>query len=737
VNIWAWVEDVQHELVESGQGRLAELIDRLPGAVLEDANAEVEAIVPEALALARALELPWVEIFVRHWHMQAVAGGYKTLPQAVELLEFSHRSEHVSCPQSVCTVQDVAIAYAGADGPGYAEERLAVAEEALGRIDPSWPCYTCIAGEKVDALYDAGRCEDAVAFAATAREAIAAAGRSDAAHQLSDPAALLALGRAEEALERLPEPGREREDSFGRWDRLRRARVLLELGREQEAREALLPAGEAFSDPRYHFPWARVAARVLDNDWQLGAVLERMLAQQVELGRAWDGTQLAALHAELALGRDAPNTARHALQLLREIADRLRDPARAVDRIAAAEAAVAEATEPEVELPDTVEALLDEDSGEEADPERDVERLLAARRRWPDELAVAGQLYMALSTLGRPSEALDALGGFVDAHPDDSEALLPYGRALIEAGETDGIEALAARAEPLHGDWLQAQAAYATGDLDGTRAHAERIVEADAEALNARRLLAMACEDLGDFEAALEHRDAVLRAVPDEESEHDHWARLIPATATGAWAAVRESAARLGMEFDSDEGPVEEAWAYVRLRFDARDIVLALRTGPVSARVLTVSAADAPQHAGDLVVFEPSPIGDTEEGQAYLFAVVTVLEEGPRSAYPFDGVYPGDEAWDAFVGSLREQGWIVDPRSSREYELEVDGEKRAAIFGYLAVPDDVEPPDAHARLGELTAGWPRPFTWLPLAEAAGDEDAAAEQRAHTQALALY
>jgi tetratricopeptide (TPR) repeat protein len=719
VNIWSWVEDLQRELAENGQGRLAELIDRLPSAVLEDQNAEVEAIVPEALALARALELPWVEIFIRHWHMQAVAGGFETLPQAVELLEFSHREEHVSCPQSVCTVQDVAIAYAGADGPGYAEERLAVAEEALGRIDPSWPCFTCIAGEKVDALDDAGRHEDAIAFAAEARGQIAAAGRKDAEHQISVADSLLALGRAEEALDRLPKPGEEREDTFGRWDRLRRARVLLELGRDEEARDALLSAEEAFSDPKYHFPWARVAARVHDNDWHLGALLERMLVAQVEAGRAWDGTQLAALHAQLALDRGAPNTARHALETLREIAARLRDPERAAERIT------------------TLEAALAEDEGEDADPERDVERLLAARRRWPDVLDIAGQLYMALRALGRPGEGLLALRDYVEAHPDDSDALLGYGRALIELGAADEVEAVAERAEPLHGEWLRAQAAYDQGDLAAAREHAERIVEADAEARNARRLLAMACEDLGDFSTALEHRNAILAAVPDDESEHDHWCRLIPATATGDWAAVRESGARLGMEFDSDEGPVDEAWAYVRLRFDARDIVLGLRTGPVSARVLTVSAAGAPQHAGDLVVFEPSPIGETEEGQAHLFGVVTVLEEGPRRGFPFDGVYPGDEVWEAFVGELREQGWLIDPRSTREYTFEVDGEQRPAIFGYLAVPDDLELTAAHERLGELTAGWRQPFTWLPLAEAAGDERAAAEQRAHAETFALY
>jgi hypothetical protein len=175
----------------------------------------------------------------------------------------------------------------------------------------------------------------------------------------------------------------------------------------------------------------------------------------------------------------------------------------------------------------------------------------------------------------------------------------------------------------------------------------------------------------------------------------------------------------------------------VRLRYDVRDIVLGLRTGPVSARVLTVSEPGKVQHAGDVVVFEPSPIGETEDDQPYLFPVLEVLEEGPRRGYPFDGVYPGAEAFDALLEPLREQGWIIDVRSTREYELEIDGEKRPAIFGFLAIPDDLDVAEAHERLRELTADWEQPFTWLPLAEEAGDDGVAAAQRAHAEAYALY
>lgn len=732
MNIWNWVRDLQRELADSGQERLADLIERLPGAVLADENDEVEAIVHEALALARSLELPWAEIFIRHWHMQSLGGGFEVLPKAVDLLEFSHREEYVACPQSVCTVQDVARAYAGADGPGYAEERLAVTEETLARIDPSWPCFACISGQKIDALSDMGRYEEAIEVARDARARNTAA---EGASEINDYEALLALGRAEEVLAALPKPGTERDDSFGRSDRLTRAEALVALDRLDEAREALLPAEIAFRDPKWHLDWARVAARVHDNDWTLGGLLERMLAAQVERGRAWDGVRLAELHAQLALERGAPTTAARALETMRSLAARLRDPDRVAERIAGTESALADAPEPRFELPDSAEALVAEIRDEEQpDAERAVERLLAARRRWPEELELVELLYSALQALGRPEEALDAVRAFAHERPDDDEALMSYGFALLDSGKADEVEAVAARIGGTDGDWLRAQAAYQEGDAQAAREHAERILAVDDDANNTRRLLAAACEQLGDFAAALEVRN---RLVTIDDDEDEHWLRLIPATVVGDWDAVRESGARLGMEFDSDSGPIEEMWSYVKLRFEARDIVLGIRTGPVSARVVTVAGPDETQHAGDVVVFEPSPIGETEEGQPHLFDVVTVLDEGPRRSYPFDGVYPGEEAFDRWIETLRDEGWIVDVRSNREYELEVDGETREAIFGYFAIPDGLEVTDAHARLGELTEGWEQPFGWLPLAEEAGDDGVVAEQRAQAEEYLLY
>src|SRR5687768_12490605 len=322
MDIWAWVFRTQEDLGRSGNERLAELIGELPTAVIENRNDDVDALVPEALGLARSLNLDWVEIFLRHWHLQARGGGYEVVPEAVELLDFSHRDEHRDCPQSVCTVQDLARAYQGADGPGYVQERLDVANETLARIDPSWPCFQCISIERATALIDIGRHQDALTTVEDMRRQQTAAGSGPTAESCVDAEALLRLGRAEEALRRLDEGDRrdrERETTFSRFRRLRRTRVLAALGRTDVAAEALLEFDVVLADPAFAWYWADGVAALVDagareNDWMLGAALERLLAGQVERGRAWDGVRIAAIHGRLALARNARSTAAHALE---------------------------------------------------------------------------------------------------------------------------------------------------------------------------------------------------------------------------------------------------------------------------------------------------------------------------------------------------------------------------------------------------------------------------------------
>src|SRR5690606_38392392 len=71
MDIWRWVVEYAQTLARDGNLRLAQLLMKLPEATCEDRHTEVDAMVPEALALVRAQKNPWAEVYVRHWHLQS------------------------------------------------------------------------------------------------------------------------------------------------------------------------------------------------------------------------------------------------------------------------------------------------------------------------------------------------------------------------------------------------------------------------------------------------------------------------------------------------------------------------------------------------------------------------------------------------------------------------------------------------------------------------------------------
>lgn len=88
--IWGWVNKLQEELDEAGQNQAAQLIDKLSDDVAELNIGKVEAAMPEALALSRSLQNPWLEVYFRHWEMRNRVGslvqGEVALKDAVEFL---------------------------------------------------------------------------------------------------------------------------------------------------------------------------------------------------------------------------------------------------------------------------------------------------------------------------------------------------------------------------------------------------------------------------------------------------------------------------------------------------------------------------------------------------------------------------------------------------------------------------------------------------------------------------
>ncbi|CAA6804749.1 MAG: Unknown protein [uncultured Thiotrichaceae bacterium] len=168
MDIWGWVYDAVGEVREAGHEHLADAIFDLPSDVVNGRHEEIDLYIAELVAEAKSAGFTWIELYIRHWYMQSKVlhrGEPKeAIKEVVSLLEFAYTEENRDCPQSICVVQDMGSCYGQFDGPGYAEERIAVAGESLEKINVEWPCYKCISAEYAEALCDAQRYEECIRF---------------------------------------------------------------------------------------------------------------------------------------------------------------------------------------------------------------------------------------------------------------------------------------------------------------------------------------------------------------------------------------------------------------------------------------------------------------------------------------------------------------------------------------------------------------------------------------------
>lgn len=339
MDIWQWVVDAQSDLYAAGHDRLADLMIELPRRVVSGDHQAAEALLPEALALARSIDHAWIEVYLRHWiaqsrvlHRHDVTRGMDDL---IHLLDSAHEERTRECPQSVCVVQDVCAAYGVIDGPGYVNERLAVSTEALARIDPTWQCFECITCEHADALLDAGRYEDAERYVRT-QLAVAARHDNDIYWDLRFHLveALSRQGRHEEAAQLLEPPIHMGENRHKEVDyKLRKGRELALLGRIEEAKRYAVPLRNIASGD--YLLWARAsaafcAAGAKTNDRRLDKTLRGFVTTLISNGALYEPAEVALIAARLALARGDDREAAQYLDEVETLAPRLRSPERIV-----------------------------------------------------------------------------------------------------------------------------------------------------------------------------------------------------------------------------------------------------------------------------------------------------------------------------------------------------------------------------------------------------------------------
>ncbi len=745
MNIWAWVSRLQEDLREAGHGRVADLIDRIPDDVNNRRPDRVAAALPEAIAAARSLDNPWLEVFFRHWglqgRMEILSEGEIALQEASSLLEFAHRKEARECPQSVCVTQDIAGCYANVDGPGWAAERLAVCEETLARIDPTWPCFDCISREYAIALQDAGRAPEAVAYLDRQAAALSEAGeetgprfrwqQAQAVWLSARPAEALALYEALDGLEH----EQAEEDRTRRA--VDRACILVELGRLDEA-HSFLPSWDE-TQPGQYDGWTAAALAIAGyqrelNTWRLGAQFQEAVDHMVRVGAHRKAFRIAERQARLALARDATWTAARALAVAQSQLTLLRAPLDAPASLEQLTAAVAEAPRGAA-LPVPAEALVDHLKRQEGrDPEKEAQWLLGACLERPDDSELALMADEALSACGLERESSRHLWRFVEANPTARRLVYRLLDRLLKVSDDAGVERLVALIDPLDppaAHWCRACRAHHQERWAEVGEHAARILALeDAEA--ARRLWASAAMAGKDFSTAVRLRKE-LEARSSELDRDLCFDLLTAASADQDWETVRRIAARMGMELDGTEGVVEEDWGPVLMSIDEEGesrTCFGRRTGPATARIVEPAPPDRVQHCGDWVVFDATPMEEPpvdEEARkefVYTYRAVHTLQPGEFApGWVVDGAGPDAESYERFRDALRSEGWACWIVSSDEYAVtdpkNPEGERLPGILVLVATPKDTPDLELHRALKKLTRPWPHPVSWLALAERVG------------------
>jgi len=753
MDIWNWLTKLQDDLQESGHGASAEAIERLTDLVVDLEIERAEALLPEIKALAKTLDNPWLDVWAGHWEMRNRVGnrmeGETALADVVALFELAHREDAKDCPQSICATQDLSACYANIDGPGSVAERIEVCEETLARIDPTWACFNCLSCEKAEAMIDDGQPESALAWLDAQEKLIVDAGEeAGPAFDEIRIEALIRLQQNEEAL-RLIEQAQTAADDYGydpaQWSQPRqilKGLALAQLGRDDEAREALPPWDELA--PTYRMNWLRAMALLLQrqptgNTWQFGRQVQQTLEHNARVGAHRSVIDTAELGIRLALERGSPWSARRQLELAQRHLPKLRQDRGASAQLAALAEHITAAAAPQP-LPAPAEELLDwldkrgEEQGQSRDPEQEVQWLLQAVAQCPDDMALRSMAASALRACAAVDEAIALLWEDVRAHPGEERRIIyDLLHILLDAGRIDEVRRLAGLfrdSVPVAALWCEIKCAEKLGDWPEVERLCRDLLARSPNSHGARQALVRALMEQAHFaEAAREIQPLIEHR---ENSNAPLWDHMTAAAAAGDWAAVRQSAQALEMKLDGDEGPIEEDWGWVIIRYqedgEARDYY-ARRTGPVTARIQEPSPGNWPQHVDDWIVFDAAPLypppEDEEERKDFTatYRFVHRLEAGGFApSWAVDGVAPDDETFNAFRDRVVEQGWRIWIRSNDQYRLsdaESGAEDLPGIYFLVAQPKGEAPQALHDFLETACRDWPHRWCWLRLAEACG------------------
>ncbi len=758
--------------MEDGHDELVEYIDDISTHAVNERFDLVDQVYHAAIPLCQSLEDKWLEVYFRHWRLQAhVLKNYNAkglLPEAISLLDFAHGEDTKDCPQRICAVQDLAACYGIKDGPGFAEERVSVCQETLAQIDGSWPCFECVSGELIAAQIDAKKYDEAQATLKSTDDEISKFRAQDVSDiTILRTRLLIELGEFDKAWERIKDAENPLGgDSFKRECLFLRTLVLCHLERWTEARELMPSFDVTLLAAKYFDYWTKIQMRFLgqgliENNRELRYRFH-LLAEKLSSRQAQRlAFQVYSRLIDLCLSSGDGVRAGLALEKMRVISGEFNRDLGAADKIAELEERMEKMKPPQgPEKFETVEALLDHDFEIET---AEFGAVKSGLKQWPGDVALIARQSDLLEGCFQTDEAFTLLAGAYAEHRGSSGLETRYGAAYLgkfgfekyrSEFPMDNLDGLSNGAIWNRGFIYVRH--YENSEPDEALKYLKIIETYWPEDIWLLGRIARLQIQRQAYEEVIAYRRKQIEIEPDNANHK--WDLLIGATLAKDIALICEMAEQLEMNIDENGRYPADLHSAVRLQWNMPNGVLenrrALRIGPALARITFVSALeDGEQIYGREVVFDPAPMNrlDHEDGEGHACdadGYYTLLYPPPLGTlfdpefktYAVDGLHPGDDRLEELFGEARKADLFCQRRSNEQYKLYwTDGENDrhdSAVYIYFIIEDGQE-----SRVNELLLAFNKtlkhPLVWPQLAEKLGDKTLLLAQAETTEKYGIY
>lgn len=781
MDIWAWTYTKRQELIDAGHHRLAYLMDDLPSYVCSDDHQRVDAIYPEALALARSLGDSWCELFIRHWYLQSQVlnrnNSKGMLEEAIDLLDFSHQPENKDCPQRVCTVQDLANCYGISDNLGYANERIQVSLETLNSINGSWPCYECVAGELVDALVDKGDAEEVQKHLTIIKQELNKHNKTLSGDlSLSFIDALIHQGKYAEAKQ---QAAKARCDGGGeRFEKnkdiiLAKCHCLLE---EWEAAINVCPAFDSIVDtPAYFDDWSEVQFLLMQNEeleFTQATVHQFNKIAHVNANNGAIRYSISILKrlAELSITKKYFFAAQNAIEKISLLIPQLAQDlgASQIEReltlLLHQNTAAAEGLSF-----DSMEQIT---QNEFAHADQEAWTLVNLQENFHDDIKFNLRLAELYQYYFREDKAELILKQAYDKHPQVQRIEYHYGRWVLQNKGIKAFQQLFPLAptcltSPNEDQWSRLWLhieACEHSNPEQALTYSEVLINIDPDSKAALYEAFKLSKRSRLYEKAMEYINKLIALQPDDNNLV--WDKLIVASIDEEWSVVTECAKQLELNIDETLPINEQDFGKIRVQIEDEHgnhyNLLTRRTGPVTGRVIGVNDLHDPVYYNDVVVFDPAALNkldqqdedgyrcDGEGFYTWLYPCEHITHKHHYQIIPVDGVHPGEDALDSLIALLEHEKIHVIIRSNEDYEIYLEQDSTSesteeqneyssalGIYMFLLVSDETDLAHLAQILSNFSGHQAHPLTWLTLAELLGDSDMIAQQQALVDKYELY